>query len=349
MSKYILKITAMVIAAIFIALCMSPAAYSAQSPEIINGGQYNVRNRSSGKYLNVNAGRDANGTNVMQWTKDGSIDQRFKAEYLPSADAYLLRAVCSANGSNRVLDAYRNNGQLAGGCNADIWSPTDAAAQQWLLVNLNNGYFRIALCSNPALALTSRGTGNGSNNGKLPTSAGNVFVGAYAGTNNQQWAFEPLAAAENKYEALGWSYFFRGSNAHYVGGYYYFNSPAGHLGIDVLAPVGVPVYSVTSGRVRSSYTAVNGGNNIYITPNVSPAGEKLDIGQYHFSRRNVAAGAAVTPNTIIGYVGNTGKSNAPHLHFEVSKTGRYTTNIKDHVDPQLFFPNIRFTHTGKTP
>ena len=352
MSKYKFKkkITAAVIAAVFLALCMSPAAHSAQTPGIVGGGEYNIRNRGSGKYLNVNAGGDANGTNVTQWTKDGSIDQRFRLEYLPSADAYLLRAVCSANGGGRVLDAYRNNkGALASSCNVDIWSPTDTGAQQWQIINLNNGFYQIALRSNQNLALTSYGTGNGSGSGKLPTSAGNVFVSTCKGAASQQWAFEQQTVIKNKYAALGWRYFFRGGNARYAGGYYYYNHPAGHMGIDVLAPAGVPVYSVTSGRVRSSYTAVNGGNNIYITPSVSPAGEQLDIGQYHFSRRSVSAGAAVTPNTIIGYVGNTGNSNAPHLHFEVSKTGRYTTNVKDHIDPQLFFPAIRFTHTGQTP
>jgi len=344
-----IKLTAIVLTAIFIALCMSPAAHAAQVAGIVSGGEYNIRSRASGKYLNVNAGRDANGTNVMQWTKDNSVEQRFMPEYLPSADAYLLRAVCSANGGSRVLDVYRSSGQLKSGCNADIWSQNDTAAQQWNIIRLNNGFYKIVLRSNQKLALTSYGTGNGTGSGKQPDSTGNVFVSTYTGAANQQWAFEQQTTAKNKYAALGWSYFFRGGNARYVGGYYYYNSPAGHMGIDVLAPAGVPVYSVTSGKVRSSYTAVNGGNNIYITPNVSPAGEQLDIGQYHFSRRNVSAGAAVTPNTIIGYVGNTGNSNAPHLHFEVSKTGRYTTNVKDHIDPQLFFPNIRFTHTGKTP
>ena len=348
-----LKVSKRVLAAIFsvmtLALCMAPIAFTAQTPGLTNGGLYNIRNRNSGRYLNVNLGKDANKINVIQWAKDGSAEQRFKLEYLSASSSYYLRAICSSNGNNRVLDVYRDINTIRGGCNADIWTPTDANAQQWLITGVGGGFFKITLRSNQNLALTAYGTANGSGGGVSAASKGNVFVSAYTGAASQQWSFERLdTPAPNKYAALGWSYFFRGDDAHYVGGYYYFNYPAGHMGIDVLAPTGIPVYSVTSGRVRSSYTAVNGGNNIYITPNVSTAGDQLDIGMYHFSKRNVATGAAVTANTILGAVGSTGNSTAPHVHLEISGVGRYTTNIGDHINPELFYPDIKFTHDGRT-
>lgn len=343
--KFYIRIAAAALAFAPLFACAAPAADPAAAG-LTSGGVYHIRNKNSGKYLNVNLGRDADKTNVIQWTKDGSVEQRFLLEYAGASDSYRLRAMCSGGGGNRVVDVYRAAGAVRNGCDVDIWTPTDAAAQQWLITGLGGGYYKITLRSYPNLALTAYGTANGSGAGTSATSMGNVFLSAYTGDAGQQWAFERQNT--NKYADLGWSYFFRGGNAKYVGGYYHFNHPAGHLGIDVLAPAGTAVYSVTGGRVRSSYTAVNGGNNIYITPDVSPAGEKLDIGMYHFKKRNVATGAVVTENTVLGAVGSTGNSTAPHAHLEISRVGKYTTHIEDHINPELFYPDIEFTHTGQT-
>ena len=50
-----------------------------------------------------------NGTNVIQWTNDGSIEQKFRLVY-NSRDSYKLHAMCSSKGSNRVVDIYKNGG-----------------------------------------------------------------------------------------------------------------------------------------------------------------------------------------------------------------------------------------------
>jgi len=73
---------------------------------------YNIVNKASGKNLNVNLGTDANGTNVIQWTNDGSQEQKFRVVYYPAmgstaVDAYKLFAMCSSKGSNRVVDVLR--------------------------------------------------------------------------------------------------------------------------------------------------------------------------------------------------------------------------------------------------
>jgi len=350
MTKRLVRIISVVSTILILVLSMAPSLLAAQTPGLTNGAIYNIKNRNSGKYLNVNSGTDANGTNVIQWTKDGSVEQKFKLEYLSSPDSYRLRAVCSSSGGNRTLDVYRNGG-LVNGCNVDIWAPNDNDAQYFKIVSLGSGYYKIVLTYNQNLALTAYGTSNGTGAGTTSTSAGNVYVSTYSGANSQQWSFE--AVSGNAYANLGWSYFFHGADAKYVGGYYYFNSPSGHLGIDVLTPAGKSVYSVCSGTVRSSYTSTAQGSleAIYITPTVSTPGDTLDLGYYHFlsGSRKVFNGNSVTTSTVIGLVGSTGNSNANHLHFEVSKTGAYSTNISDHIDPQLFFPSITFTHNGQTP
>lgn len=52
--------------------------FAAQTSGLDNNKVYHLINKASGKCLNVNYGTDANGTNVNQYTKDGSREQYFK-------------------------------------------------------------------------------------------------------------------------------------------------------------------------------------------------------------------------------------------------------------------------------
>lgn len=178
---------------------------AAENTSVTNGMIYNIQNKASGKYLNVNLGTDANGTNVIQWTGDGSIEQKFRLVYVPvdynstNIDAYKLYAMCSSKGAGRVLDLLRKGGSASGpiesGCNVDIWANGSTVAendcQYWKVQNEGSGYFSIRLKYNQSLVLTSYGTANGSGAGTSPTSAGNVFVSTAGSslTNNQLWKF----------------------------------------------------------------------------------------------------------------------------------------------------------------
>lgn len=161
-------------------------------------GIFNIKNKASGKYLNVNLAQDANGTNVIQWTSDGSKEQKWRIDYTLGSDGYDYRlyAMCSSNGYNRVLDVLRTGGSSSGaitsGCNVDIWTPGDADAQDWYFEGRGDGWVYIRLRSNPNLVLTSYGTSNGSGAGKNSTSPGNVFVSTYTGSDNQLWSLIEL-------------------------------------------------------------------------------------------------------------------------------------------------------------
>lgn len=88
----------------------------------------------------------------------------------------------------------------------------------------------------------------------------------------------------------------------------------GHRGIDIGAPSGTPIYAAASGTVLIAKTGWSGGyGNMAIIQH--PNGTKTLYA--HMSKLGTSTGTEVTQGQIIGYVGSTGKSTGPHLHFEV--------------------------------
>ena len=164
---------------------------------ITSGYIYNIKNVNSGKYLNVHNGVDADGTNVYQWTKDGSPEQNFKIIYTPSTDSYTFYAMCSSNGNFRALNIHIQRGvePPASGQNVNLWDPDAAYTQQFILVPLGQNQYRIATKHNNWLFLTVNDLSNGSSGGTAPTSPGNIYLCDYVESFTQHWIFEPVGAA----------------------------------------------------------------------------------------------------------------------------------------------------------
>lgn len=169
---------------------------------ISSGMVYNIKNVGSGKYLNVHYGVDANATNVYQWTADGSTEQKFKVVYSSETDSYKIYAMCSSNGTNRVLDVVRNGTALAHGQNVDIWTPIDATAQEMVIIPLGENQYRIAMKANQNLYLAAFGNLNGTSGGTSSTSSGNVYLSNYVGEMYQHWMFEPVSSSVT--QPSGW-------------------------------------------------------------------------------------------------------------------------------------------------
>jgi murein DD-endopeptidase MepM/ murein hydrolase activator NlpD len=90
----------------------------------------------------------------------------------------------------------------------------------------------------------------------------------------------------------------------------------GHKGIDLAAPVGTPVYATADGVVsRADWFSSYG---LYIA---LEHGAEIQTRYGHLSRLNVIAGQKVRKGDLIGYVGSTGRSTGPHLHYEVRLAG----------------------------
>lgn len=90
-----------------------------------------------------------------------------------------------------------------------------------------------------------------------------------------------------------------------------------HAGIDFGAPYGSPIYAVADGTV--TYAGRHGGHGNYVR--LEHAGG-LGTGYGHMSRIAVAFGTHVHAGQVIGYVGSTGLSTGPHLHFEAYRNGQ---------------------------
>ncbi|HEX9979709.1 MAG TPA: M23 family metallopeptidase [Flavobacterium sp.] len=90
-----------------------------------------------------------------------------------------------------------------------------------------------------------------------------------------------------------------------------------HAGMDFSARTGTPIYATGDGVVaKADNTASGYGNHIVIRH-----GFGYETLYGHLSKYKARAGQRVKRGDVIGYVGSTGRSEAPHLHYEVHKNG----------------------------
>lgn len=90
-----------------------------------------------------------------------------------------------------------------------------------------------------------------------------------------------------------------------------------HNGMDFTAPKGTPIFASGNGKIVKAHRSSTFGKVIYIDH-----GYGYTTIYAHMSKMVGKKGQKVKRGDLIGYVGNTGRSAAPHLHYEVHKNGR---------------------------
>jgi murein DD-endopeptidase MepM/ murein hydrolase activator NlpD len=101
-----------------------------------------------------------------------------------------------------------------------------------------------------------------------------------------------------------------------------------HKGVDFPAPLGTPVLATATGRVTKAVTLADSssyGKHLWLIHD-----EEYVTVYAHLQELNVALDDIVEEGDTIGFVGNTGRSTNPHLHYEVIRDGR-------HMDPEEYF------------
>lgn len=98
-----------------------------------------------------------------------------------------------------------------------------------------------------------------------------------------------------------------------------FGTPEMHTGVDIAAPAGTPIHAVADGVISIAWLCGGYGNYVRIRH-----GDDAATGYAHASgfARGIYSGAHVKAGQIIAYVGSTGLSTGPHLHYEVFVKGR---------------------------
>lgn len=95
-----------------------------------------------------------------------------------------------------------------------------------------------------------------------------------------------------------------------------------HKGVDLAGPTGTPVFATADGIISKAERFGSYGNYIQIEH-----GGELQTRYAHLSGYEIKAGDRVRKGDLIGYIGTTGRSTGPHLHYEVRIAGQAVNPI----------------------
>ena len=98
-----------------------------------------------------------------------------------------------------------------------------------------------------------------------------------------------------------------------------------HKGVDFAAPTGTPIYAGGNGIVE--YVGRNGGYGKYIRIRHNN-GYKTAYAHLSNYRKGISKGVRVNQGEVIGYVGSTGNSTGPHLHYEIIYQNKHINPLK---------------------
>ena len=96
-----------------------------------------------------------------------------------------------------------------------------------------------------------------------------------------------------------------------------------HNGVDMACSQGTPIYATRSGQVTTATYEKNAGYYVSINH-----GDGFSSVYMHMTHYVVKSGTYVSQGQLIGYVGSTGASTGPHLHFGISYNGSYVNPMK---------------------
>lgn len=154
---------------------------SGQVIGVTSGQIYYLRNVNSGRYLDVPNGNNTDGTDLIQYTLKGGINQQFKLVYNASTKDYSLSPVCAPNSAVEVTNRSADNGAIV-----QIWAKPSSGvmnSQRFDIVYSGGSYRLLSYASKYASAVVVEGA---SKNDSAP-----IIQYTNNGTTNGFWYLEP--------------------------------------------------------------------------------------------------------------------------------------------------------------
>lgn len=309
---------------------------------INNDTVYYVRNKNSGKYLDLQGSSTANSTHIQQYPfgSNGYPSERFRIT-VHAHGAYVIQSNLSPSTAMKVMDGRSN---CVAGAQVILYDFVGGDEQYWHFRKNEDGTYYISPLKNVYLNLTVEG-GSLANNAKVKLAARN------ANDDAQKWILEPVSKSD-----YNWDYMFSDSNNHsriYSG--YKLSGRPDHFAIDIVhkyspAINNQPIYSPVSGKVAYTYpNHTESGNYVVIDADSfwTGTGNRLRVTFAHLAYpSSLNIGDTVRKGDLIGYVGITGVTDGYHLHFAVYRTtaeGDYWERSHNSINPQTIYPSIPFT------
>lgn len=292
---------------------------------------YKIIHNSTGLVVNLYIASQTsavpNGTRVSLYSWQNNNDQKWVEENVGSYK--LLRL---ARDTAKVLNRHSSNN------NAHVWSyDGSVATQQDSLVEFvtTNGNTRIKLV-HQNLYLTKNSTDN------------YLSWTSESANSRQYFTLEevnetPAGSAYNTIWPLS------DKNTYPITSGFRTADRPDHDGVDMIAPLGTPIYAIYEGRVSSVTTEATNpkeGISVRINHDFGPGKEYRYLRSYylHMQQAAVANNTWVNKGDVIGYVNNTGTSTGNHLHLGIRYndrafvTGGGFYEGYDFIDPTIILP-----------
>ncbi len=308
----------------------------AEAVSLLDYTQYYLRNVYSGMYLDLEGNGTINGTHFQQYPYYAwPCAERF--EIMQEEDGYFTIETTIAN--NMVMDGRSN---CVAGAQVILYQETsNSPEQRWHLRRNSNGTFSIAPKKNVYLNLAV----------DPPSTASHAKV-KLANRNDadpsQQWCLEPAYVRD-----YDWSYVLDSPNQFsYISSGYRLPGRPNHYGIDIIGKSQSIneqyIYAPADGVIVYKIWDISAGNYVVIEFDDfwTGTGRKLRAGFMHMKDPCFfGKDTRIEKGYHIGFVGNTGDSTGPHLHFSVfyGEDGVNWAGSGNCINPQRFFPDVPFT------
>lgn len=138
------------------------------------GGGFVLVNQGTGRALDLAGNRNANGTNVGTYARNGTNAQRWVPNWANAFDGGVIDLV-----GNGGMAVDVTGGSMANGANVQAWSHNGSLAQRWATVSLGNGRWELVNASSARVL-------------DVNTGSGNVRQGTWLDYGNQKWSFRYL-------------------------------------------------------------------------------------------------------------------------------------------------------------